>query len=196
MSNLKWLPEKVEPANFNSFNSYIEYLYKIFRQYFINEETRVKFRNQNIEISFLQLSERCLQLVEKGLTCRNNFTCSDCPFVDKEDIFNHITCKRLNSETRTPGKYEEERAIRLPWIKPIIEHCDTSHSSIKYYEKILNGELRMYFWLDSEKFIVVITKGADKKLYLTTSYYLYNRKQSDRYRKEYKMYCKTLKRTL
>jgi len=196
MPNLKWLPAKISPSDFSNFNEYINHLYLIFTKYFFDVNNKIKYDNRNVEISPLMLSERCLILTEKGLTCRNSFTCSNCPFVDKEDIFNHITCKRLNDETRTPGKYEEERAIRLPWIKPIIENCNEAHPSIKYYEKILDGELRKYFWLDSEKYIVVLTEGKDNKLYLTTAYYLYNRKCSDRYRKEYKEYCRKLKKTL
>ncbi|PWL80616.1 hypothetical protein DBY21_01215 [Candidatus Gastranaerophilales bacterium] len=80
--------------------------------------------------------------------CVNDFCeCSDCPWRDKLDIFQHITSdedptlkdrltkdakkllkKKLKSnpyaKIRTPGEFSSSRTFRIPWIKYIIEHSN------------------------------------------------------------------------
>lgn len=193
VSNLKWLPNIVNINRFQNINALVEYLYKIFENDF-KSDFAAKFENRKIEINNLPLHIRCEKLLDKGLNCNNKYKCSNCPYIDKEDIFNHITCRELTGDIRTPGIFEEERAIRLPWIKPVIENCNKEHPSIKYYETIVKNEKRKCFWLEVEKFLVIITEDKQKRLYLTSAYYLYNRKTSDRPRRDYKKYCKKMKK--
>lgn len=193
MSNLKWLPEKLNLANFPDINSFIKYLYFIFEEDFKNNEP-VYFEGKPVLINNLPLHVRCEKLLQKGLTCNNEYNCNNCIFVDKEDIFNHITCREQNDIIRTPGIFEEERASRLPWIKCIIENCNETHPSIKYYETTVKGNNRKCFWLEIEKFLVILTEDKKGLLYLTSAYYLYNRKSSDRPRRDYKNFCKKQKK--
>lgn len=195
VSNLKWLPPKLNLENFSDINAFIKHLYIIFEEDFKNNEP-VFFGNKPIQINNLPLHRRCEKLLKKGLTCNNQYNCNNCIFVDKEDIFNHITCREQNEEIRTPGIFEEERASRLPWIRHIIENCNDEHPSIKYYETIVRGNLKKCFWLEIEKFLVILTEDDKGRLYLTSAYYLYNRKSSDRPRRDYKNFCKQQKRTL
>lgn len=193
MSNLKWLPKKLDLKDFPDINSFIKYLYFIFEKDFKNNGP-IYFEGRPVLISNLPLHIRCNNLLQKGLTCNNEYSCRNCIFVDKEDIFNHITCREQNDTIRTPGVFEKERASRLPWIKYIIENCNDEHPSIKYYETTVRGNNRKCFWLEIEKFLVVLTEDTQGRLYLTSAYYLYNRKSSDRPRNDYKKFCKRQKK--
>lgn len=193
LNKLKWLPEKLNIEQYSNINEFIEHLYKIFEHDF-KQEPFVVFENSKVEINEFPLHIRCEKLLDKHLTCENEYTCSCCPYVDKEDIFNHLTCKELNTDIRTPGIFDKERATRINWIKPIINNCDKDHPSIKYYETVSRGELKKCFWLESEKYVVILTEDKKGRLYLTSAYYMYDRNRSDRVRKNYKTYCKQLKR--
>ncbi len=197
MGNLKWLPDKIDLKNYPTTNDLINHLYTIFEKDFKDEINPIRFNNQNVVFAKLRLHDRCSELADRNKTCNNTeYNCSNCPYIDKEDIFNHITCSELSKDIRTPGIYEPERAIRLPWIRPIIENCNNAHSSIKYYETIVDGQLRKCFWLNSEKYLVILTEGHNKNLYLTSAYYLYSRKRSDRVMKNYKAYCNKIKKNV
>lgn len=193
MSNLKWLPQKLNLTDFSDINDFIKHLYFIFEQDFKNNGP-VYFGGKPVLINDLPLYVRCEKLLQKGLTCNNKYSCDNCVFVDKEDIFNHITCREQSDAMRTPGIFEEERASRLPWIKHIIENCNKEHPSIKYYETTVKGNNRICFWLEIEKFLVILTEDNEGRLYLTSAYYLYNRKKSDRPRSDYKKFCKKQKK--
>lgn len=197
MGNLKWLPDKIDIKDYQTTNDLINYLYTIFEKDFKDKTKPFQFNNQNVVFAKLPLHVRCSELIDKDETCNNTeYNCSNCPYIDKEDIFNHITCSEQSEDIRTPGIYEQERAIRLPWIRPIIENCNNTHSSIRYYETIVDGQLRKCFWLNTEKYLVILTEGSNKDLYLTSAYYLYNRKKSDRARKDYKIYCNKIKKNV
>lgn len=194
MSELKWLPKKVDITSFKSTIELIEFLYTIFEKDFKNESSSIVFDGQIVSYANLLLYSRCEKFLSEHKTCNNiDYNCNECPFVDKEDIFNHITCSEQSKSFRTPGIFEIERAIRLPWIRAIIENCNEDHPSIKYYETTSKGKLRKCFWLDNQKYLVILTEN-ENVLYLTSAYYLYNRKKSDRARLDYKKYCKKIKK--
>ena len=195
MGELKWLPPKADLNNYNTVIDLIKYLYSIFEKDFKNTKNHIIFNGQNVKYSYLPLHTRCSILTEKEQTCNNSeFNCKNCPYIDKEDIFNHITCSELSKDIRTPGIFELERAIRVSWIRPIIENCNIDHPSIKYYESIVDGQLRKCFWLNVEKYLVILTEDNNKDLFLTSAYYLYNRKKSDRARRDYKKYLREIEK--
>lgn len=197
MNSLNWLPPKVDINNYASVNKLIEYLYSIFEKDFKDKENPIEFQGQKVKYSYLPLYVRCDKLFDQNQTCNNTeYDCQNCVFIEKEDIFNHITCSELSSNIRTPGIFEIERAIRVPWIRPIIENCNKNYPDIKYYETTVDGELRKCFWLDAEKYLVILTEDNNKDLFLTSAYYLYSRNRSDRPRREYKKYIKKLKKNV
>ena len=196
MSDLKWLPQKLNIENYNSIIELVSDLYKVFEKDFKQKTNSLIFNGKEIRIASLPLHIRCEKLTDLGMDCQNtSYNCSNCPYINKEDIFNHITCSELNSKFRTPGIFELERAVRLPWIRAIIENCDNEHTSIRYYEAIVKNSLRKCFWLNAEKYLVILTEGENGDLFLTSAYYLYNRKRSDRANRDYKAYCKNIKKT-
>lgn len=196
MPDLKWLPPKLNIKNYDNTIEMVSDLYKIFEKDFKDKTNPLIFKGKKVRIASLLLHVRCTKLTDSGINCQNIFyNCSNCPYVNKEDIFNHITCSELNSKIRTPGIFELERAIRLPWIRAIIENCNNEHSSIRYYEAVVNNSIRKCFWLNIEKYLVILTEGENDDLFLTSAYYLYNRKRSDRVNRDYKKYCRNIKKT-
>lgn len=194
-----WLPPILNPNEFPTIIEFIKHLYCIFENDFMDPNNPLIFNNKIVKYSLLKLYTRCEKLQAKGfLNCRNvHYNCTNCPYVEKEDIFNHITCKDFNknskNQIRTPGIFEEARAVRIHWIKHIINNY--KQIEVYYYQDfdVAENALNHCFWLKEQKYFVVIREDEKGKLFLTTAYYLYDRKGTSRIRKAYKKYCRFLK---
>ena len=108
-------------------------------------------------------------------------SCENCPFVGKFERFNHIATG-LNENTRTPGKYKEARAVRIPWIKPIIENVD--NKQILYFPK----NNKHYFWAKNDNYIVVVKETKNNEYYLITAFVVDDLTYYKRYEHEYQQY--------
>lgn len=195
---MSWLPKVIDLTCFNSVSEKVGFLYQVFENDLKNKENPLFFDGREVKVHPNALSNKCLSFLETNTTCDNEYQCATCPYILYEDIFNHITTKqnkKLSADFRTPGIFSEERAIRINWIRPIIENVNSS-SDVLYYQTITKSQLKHCFWLKKEKYLVILVENNKGDLYLNTAYYLYDRKMTSRIRLEYKKYCsKNVKKT-
>lgn len=86
----------------------------------------------------------------------------------KHQTFEHI----ITRESKHSGKrnFDNQRANRIHWIKPIVENCDDIR--IKYYEAYNNkGQLQYFFFYEDKNFIVITRELPNGKM-LITAYYI------------------------
>lgn len=198
----KWLPPPFKIKDFVSEIDFINHLYTIFENDFMNPDNPLIFDGKIVKYSPVKLYKRCEKLLKKGFqSCNNkNFNCTNCPYVEKEDIFNHLTTKDFvkNSKSciRTPGIFEPNRAVRMHWIRIIIENY--AKAEVSYYQEFDTAEnaINHCFWLKDQKYLTVVREDKTGRLFLTTSYYLYDKNGTDRMRKAYKRYNASTKKTL
>jgi len=181
-----WLPNKIDRQKYSTFKDFIDDVYNIFVSNFYID--KIVFKNINVHVA------------EKLLNCENSdncesleYECSDCPFKNKHDIFNHVvTGKNINH--RTPGKFNINRAIRINWIKPIISNVNSG--LVLYFCENINNRINHYFWLKSEKYIVIVEENAKNKMYLKTAFYIDIPTYEKKFAKKYENYNKTKKGAL
>lgn len=130
--------------------------------------------------------------------CINDFCeCSDCPWKDKLDIFQHITSdedptlknrltkeakkllkKKLKSnpyaKIRTPGEFSSSRTFRISWIKYIIEHSDDS--DIQVIRTNVNAQkTKIKLYNKKENYLVIISQTILStgfvEMYLNSAYH-------------------------
>ena len=198
----KWLPPAFDLNNFSSIIDFINHSYTIFKNDFMDPKNPLVFKNKIVKYAPAKLNKKCNKLIMQGFkNCNNQFyDCSNCPYKDKEDIFNHITTKdfKKNSKSniRTPGIFEINRAIRIHWIRILVENY--KKQEVRYYEEFDSAEnaVNHCFWLKTQKYFVVIREDKKGRLFLTTAYFLYNKDGTDRIKKAYKKYKKNTKKTL
>jgi len=77
------------------------------------------------------------------------------------------------------------RCERIPWPKPIVEHCD--ETCIKIWENERNGEQRICIWYESEKYLVILAKRTGYILFWT-AYIIEDAHTERKLRKEYEGY--------
>ncbi len=192
-----WLPEVIDHMQFKTHNDFIGHLYSIFEKDFKDSKNPIILDNKIVKYALKNLYVSCEKILDKNLNCKNiSYNCSECPYVDKEDIFNHITCKELSKKLniRTPGIFELQRAIRINWIRPIIEN--KNDSDVLYYETYRENFLKKCFWLKKEKYIVILTVDRKERLFLTSGYYHYNKEGAKGINRDYKDYIKAKKTLL
>lgn len=179
MNKICSLPELIDRNKYNSFNEFIDDIFHIlYVQFFID---KIKFNESIVKINQTPLN--CNQNDNCGST---EYTCAKCPFLGKFERFNHIVTG-LNENTRTPGKYKENRAIRVHWIKPIIENVDTL--GILYFKK----GFKHYFWAKNENYIVIVKENKKGQYYLVTAFVVDDITYYKRYEREYANYIKSIK---
>ena len=173
------LPKLINRKQYKSFNDFIEDLFYILYVHFFDE--KVYFNGQIVKIN--QTPLECNQDDD----CSSiEYTCSACPFQGKFERFNHIITG-LNESTRAPGKYKESRAIRIHWIKPIIENVE--NEKILYFKK----SNKHYFWAKEDSYIVIIKENNKGHYYLVTAFVVDDETYFKRYEKEYANYQNLLK---
>lgn len=183
------LPQIIDPQNFyisKKFDKamFIEYAYSIFKKDFI--DNIVNFQGYRV---FIQ--PKLLNCFNCGFNCNNEFTCNNCPWINKEDIFQHITSyednnlplsyeyrkkrkgKRLNK--RTPGVFSENRTRRISWIKYIIENNQSSDILVNITKDINNKkEEKIRIYHKYGDFLVILsrtkTQNGNFVIYLNSAY--------------------------
>lgn len=189
---LEWLPEPVNDKLFKTHQDFVNHLYSIFEADFKDRINPPIYNNRIVKYATQILKPHCDKILRQGLNCRNvNYNCCNCQYPEKEDIFNHVTCSELskNPRIRTPGIYERQRAIRINWIRPIIENF--TDENILYYEKPDKKMLSKCFWLKPENYLVVIKEDKKGRLFLSTGYFTYNKTSG--IQKDYDNYMNTKK---
>lgn len=108
--------------------------------------------------------------VHQGHCGNNQYSCTDCSYKGKEDIFNHLTCYD-NLNQRIPGIFDLQRAIRIAWIRPIIENYQ--NADILFWEEpYKNKGFSLYFWLKDSDYLVILRRPKNNLLFLTTAFYV------------------------
>ena len=185
------LPPIIDPHLFLSKSKFkkkqfIDVAYDVFKNDFIKNP--VCFKN-----TVVRIQPKKLDCSNCGNKCTNDFSCSDCPYADKEDIFQHITSfedanllidteyakkrrkKKKQINTRTPGKFDISRTKKIPWIKPIIENKEQDSSiAIKIKPDKFNKKInRILIYHRPEDFMIVLSEHYKKQfriLYLNSAY--------------------------
>lgn len=176
MNNIQFLPEVIDFEKYNTFNEFIEDIfYILYNQFFVD---KIKFNGKLVRISTKEL------ICGQNDNCNSEeYTCSSCPFQGKYERFNHIVTG-LNENTRTPGKYNQDRAIRIHWIKPIIENVE--EEDIIYFKK---GDTH-YFWAKEDSYIVIVTENNKGLYFLKTAFVVNDTTYYKRFEREYNNYMK------
>lgn len=84
----------------------------------------------------------------------------------KMKAFEHL----ITRESKLKGKrdFDRERANKIHWIKPVIEHFEDSR--IKYFEKVNDkGFNQLFYWYQDKNFIVII-REINPDLMLITAF--------------------------
>lgn len=159
--------------------------YSKFKKDFIENDT--KFNGIRVNVDFKKLDcSNC------GNNCNNEFKCDECPYIDKEDIFQHITSfkdaeLRLTKDykrqvplkkrnLRTPGILNRDRLRRIPWISFIIENYD-KYGIMHVFENDKNNKkkkkLKIYDSKSDFLVILSVTKLTDRniEIYLNSAYH-------------------------
>lgn len=93
----------------------------------------------------------------------------------------------ITRENKYTGKreFDRERANRIHWIKPIIEHKENSR--IKYFEKVNSEGYNQQFYYYQEKGFIVIVREL-KPNYLMITAFSVDKDQGSKYNRWYKEY--------
>jgi hypothetical protein len=162
----QWLPQLIDHTQYKNHNDFVNFLYSIFERDI--KHNPPKFQNQRVGHARKILD--CSQFEEEGHCGNLKYNCSNCAFEAKEDIFNHLTCHD-NLNQRIPGLFDLPRAIRIEWIKKLIENH--TESDVLYFEDpYKNKATTLYFWIKSKEYIVIVRKTKKNKLFLTTAFYV------------------------
>lgn len=179
MHKTSFLPEIINETNYPNFNNFVESLFSIFCNQFFVE--KIKFKGKIVKIN--QTLLECNQ----NDNCQSiEYTCQNCPFQGKFERFNHIVTG-LNDNTRTPGKYKRNRAIRVHWIKYIIENVN--NEKILYFQK----GAKHYFWAKEDSYVVILKETKNGQFYLITAFYVDDPTYKHRYENDYRKYQKQCK---
>lgn len=174
---LSWLPEILDYTKYSNIQIFVDDIYNIFITDFL--VNRIKFKNYNVG-----LSDKILKCTPQEYCKSQEYKCYNCPFKNKLDTFNHVVTGKLNTH-RTPGKFNLNRAIRIHWIKPIIENYNNGVCYFSEPDK-KNGTTH-YFWLKEEKYTVIIVETKTHKLFLKTAFFIdditYEKNLENKYKK-------------
>lgn len=171
--------------------AFINYAYELF----VNDFKNSKVLYKGLQV---QIRDKKLDCSVCNNTCSNAFcNCENCPWKNKEDIFQHITSdedptletrlsktakkklkkrRRANPgyKVRTPGIYSKTRTRRINWIKFVIENSDNPEIIEKIIQSASNEEkIRLYN--KKENYLVIISrttlKNGTQELYLNSAYH-------------------------
>lgn len=187
MSNnqISFLPPIKRRKDFASFKDFINEIFELFITQFYT--SKISFKN-----SIVKLSPKLLKCKDTDNCQSIEYNCNNCPFKDKPERFNHIVTGK-NEFSRTPGKFREDRASRIHWIKYIIEnHMDPQ---ILYFHKPHKQKIRHYFWAKEENYIVIIQEEKRFQYFLITAFIVDDPTYYKRYEQDYKNYLSNFKKT-
>jgi hypothetical protein len=99
----------------------------------------------------------------------------------RESSYWHLT--RYGFGKFTLGIFDVDRARRLCWVKPIVQHAE-SHEIEAFNFLESNGRIRRYLWVRKAKFVVILEPatftGVIRRYRLITSFYVdFSRKEME-----------------
>lgn len=147
-----WLPNQEFYSDYDSWESYQETLYDIFKTDFLDshplfENTRVSVKHYPIEFG-------------------------------KEEAFFHITCKDYSGNgERVP---DFRRCERIRWIRAFIENYDCDATlcedceGVKVWREPYKNRTRIHILLEEERYLVILEQRPDYFLLITAFYLDYD----------------------
>lgn len=152
MSECRWLPEIIECKDLSKWNEYLDKLYEVFCNDFVERE-----------------------LLFEGKKVNYRKAPKDGKY---EHAFIHLTHENVLHASDNPNDRVPDlrRAERIGWNRPIIENyrcqencelCD----GVLYYEQMYKKNVRAYLLFKDVKFLVVLEK-RESYILLITGYYL------------------------
>jgi hypothetical protein len=147
-----WLPATLDFDQQSNWIEVIEAAYKVFRKDFF-EDTVCHFRSCPICMN---------EMKERG----------------KEKSFWHLVQKtEIGKPYSRRGIPDLQRAVRLPWVRPIIVNSDEPEiTQWDFYEG--SGVVRTYLWLKDWDFVVIIEKLEDKYMLITAFHIDFSREKN------------------
>lgn len=139
----------------------IEFLYDIFKNDFINNQT---YLAEKIYINPLSKDKN------QG----------------KEKIFWHVVTKE--NPKNKQRELDEHRASRIKWIKEIILNHSQNKIKLFYHYENKQKAVRLYLWAYQKDFIVIIQKLGKSSSHLVTSFYIDKNYNKNIYEKRYQNY--------
>jgi len=87
----------------------------------------------------------------------------------KEEIFWHLTDRE---DKRSGARYPDlERAARLPWSRPMLDHAAEPEILAWDYEEG-DGTVKTYVWLKNHDYVVIMKRMKDLSRRLVTSFWI------------------------
>lgn len=162
MSQCPWLPELIPCHNLGQWKEYLDQLYTIFCEDFIDDRPSFNGKLVNIRKHPMQLG--------------------------KEEAFFHITCQDYNKDgERLP---DLRRCERIKWVRSFIENYNCNPAlcpdceGIKVWSEPYGSYSRVHLLFEEERYMVVI-EVRDTYCLLVTAFYF---DQDHRLRKTLKKY--------
>ena len=120
----------------------------------------------------------------KGIQLISNRNKSKHPICKgKSQGFEHIITRESKHNKRR--NFDNERANKIHWIKPIIENV--SDVRIKYFEEVNDkGFNQLFYWYEEKNFIVIV-REINPKLMLITSFSV-DTQNKNKYKNAFKKY--------
>jgi len=152
ISEFCWLPNQEFYSDYDSWESYQETLYDIFKTDFLDshpffENIRVSVKHYPIEFG-------------------------------KEEAFFHITCKDYSGNgERVP---DFRRCERIRWIRAFIENYDCDATlcedceGVKVWREPYKSRTRIHILLEEERYLVILEQRPDYFLLITAFYLDYD----------------------
>lgn len=196
------LPTLFDSNKFQNVQAFVDYAYSIFMNNFHFQNSTILFQGKPVVAR-----PKILNCDNCGNHCNNKlFSCSNCPFINKEDIFHHVCSDEDPNLTvlpefkyknnRTPGIFNRIRASKLAWLKFMIENFNNTQY-IRYYNMpASNREVNHFFWLYHEQYILILVeeKGGNR-LYIRTCYDIKSDRDEKKHYAQYKKYLRQIERS-
>lgn len=167
-TNYTWLPSMIDCTKFKNHYDFINHLYLIFSTDFKNKRNQLFYKK--IIVRYAPKILDCSQYIVQGHCDNSQYNCINCSYAGREDIFNHITCCN-NYNQRIPGLFDLQRAIRLNWIRLIIENYE-KQEVLFFEEPSKKKGMTIYFWLKNVEYLVIVRRTKNNQLFLTTAFYV------------------------
>lgn len=185
-----WLPLPLTAiTEYRDINFLVDYYYKYYTSDLVDSEI---FFNSLPLVNKSRTFNCQDKFIIEGKNCNNNlFSCENCAYNQKHELFCHIISKRDDAiisklkpeyqnkgKSRVPGLLIKDRLEKVRWIKSIIEEQNNGGTNeITYFDEIsANGFEKIYYlWLKKYSFVVIIGENIfDPKqknlLYLKTAF--------------------------
>lgn len=124
------------------------------------------------------------------LPCNNDITSSLC----NNNCIAAMDSIVLNGTEREKCIY---RAVRVNWIKPVLEMYNHNDSRVKYWEKVhsKNKKNRIYLRYQDEEidYLIVLEDISDKRVRFITAYPIFFLNAKRDYENDYQIYRKSIK---